>query len=209
MILSGKEIARQLELGAIEIDPFDPKRVNPASVDLTLGDGVAVYDRFTTKPGYTADLEAYDGFDLKYLEPFVKQNKEYGHDTKTELAVRRYKIDPQLGWVLNPGVGYLMHTAERVSTDKYVPVLDGKSSIGRLFVQVHVTAGFGDPGFSGQFTLEVTSKFPVRIYPGMRFCQIRFHAMEGEAVLYQGGGSYTGKMASGPVESQAHVSAFR
>jgi dCTP deaminase len=207
MILSGREIARQLELGAIEIDPFDPKRINPASVDLTLGPTVAVYDRFTTK-SWTS-RQPYDGNDLKYLEQMVLSGKGYGHDTKSQLVVRRYTIDPELGWVLNPGVGYLMHTAERVSTNHFVPIIDGKSSLGRLFIQVHVTAGYGDPGFSGQYTLEVTSKFPVRVYPGMRICQMRFNLINGEITSYQRSGSYTGVRASGPVESHAHVSAFK
>lgn len=209
MILSGPEIIKQVSEGAIEIAPFISSRVNPASVDLTLGDQVAVYDQFTTKPGYTVNLDAYDGFDLRYYEPEVRQQGKYGHDTKTEPKIRRYTIDPELGWVLNPGVGYLMHTAERVATNKYVPILDGKSSIGRLFIQVHVTAGFGDPGFSGQYTLEVTSQFPVRVYPGMRICQMRFHVIEGEITSYQRSGSYTGQLAAGPVGSQAHKSAFR
>jgi len=219
MILSGPEIINQVSLGNIEIVPFYSKRVNPASVDLTLGDQVAVYDRFTTKPLGGPPDGPYDGWDLQRWVQTLRSSdtdldgtphgKIWGHDTKTELAVRKYKIDPELGWILNPGVGYLMHTAERVTTSKYVPILDGKSSIGRLFIQVHVTAGFGDPGFSGQYTLEVTSEFPVRVYPGMRICQMRFHVMEGEITSYQRSGSYTGKLASGPVASMAHKSAFR
>lgn len=211
MILSGSEILRQIELGAIDITPFDTKYVNPVSVDLTLGDEVAVYRRFTTNPDLKKSAP-FDGGVLRYLEPprSVWINKpDYGHDTKTELEVLKYKIDPELGWVLNPGISYLMHTAESVRTDRFVPILDGKSSIGRLFIQVHVTAGFGDPGFSGQYTLEVTSEFPVRVYPGMRICQMRFHTIEGEIQTYQQTGHYTGELACGPVGSKAHISAFK
>ena len=84
-------------------------------------------------------------------------------DTKKKPSFRVYDIDPECGWVLKPGIGYLMHTLERVSSDFYDPVLDGKSSIGRLFIAVHITAGYGDPGFPGNWTLEVTAQHPVRL----------------------------------------------
>ena len=102
-----------------------------------------------------------------------------------------------------------MHTVERIRTDFYNPVLDGKSSIGRLFVKVHETAGYGDPGFNGQYTLEVTtSMFPVRLYPGMRICQIRFHTLEGALASYEETGHYKGEAAQGAVGSKVHESAF-
>lgn len=100
-----------------------------------------------------------------------------------------------------------MHTAETIWTDKFVPIIDGKSSIGRLFISIHQTAGFGDVGFDGQYTLEVTSHFPVRVYAGMRFCQIRFHGIQGHITQYEG--NYQGKSAKGPVGSKAHISAFK
>ncbi len=211
MILSGTEILNQISLGKIEITPFSPGRVNPASVDLTLGDEVAVYDRFTTNPDLKAGVP-FDGGLLRYLppsEPTWTNEPSYGHDTKVELAVRRYKIDPELGWVMNPGVCYLMHTAERILAHETVPIIDGKSSIGRLFIQIHMTAGFGDPGFDGHFTLEGTSMFPVRVYPGMRICQIRFHTIVGAITSYQKVGNYVGELAAGPIGSRAHISAFR
>jgi dCTP deaminase len=97
-----------------------------------------------------------------------------------------------------------MHTAERIVTDSFVPVLDGKSSLGRLFMQVHATAGYGDPGFDGQYTLEVTVTQPVVIYAGMRFCQIRFHTLVGfQRTSYQAKGHYIGPLAEGPVASMS------
>lgn len=205
MILTGHEIRRQIEAGQIRVDPFNPDRINPASLDLTLGDQVAIYKDFAL-----CDAE----------EHFVKQGRPYDgsgmlaynaaskvYDTKKPAAMRTFKIDPTVGWIIQPGIGYLMHTAERVGTDHYVPVLDGKSSIGRLFVKVHETAGYGDPGFNGQYTLEVTSSmFPVRLYPGMRICQIRFHTMEGAHYSYKG--HYAGDTAKGAVASKVHESAF-
>jgi dCTP deaminase len=206
MILSGLEVKKQIELGRITISPFVEKNVNPVSVDLTLGTEVAVYSDYTTRQ--TDDP-------LDFNEPVITDGcniKPYRSrpplDSKQEPRIRKYVMGDD-GWVLNPGVGYLMHTAERVHTDHYVPILDGKSSIGRLFIQVHVTAGFGDPGFDGQYTLEVTSEFPVRVYPGMRVCQIRFHTIDGMVSNYQKSGTYTGTLATGPVPSRAWRSAFK
>ena len=112
-------------------------------------------------------------------------------------------MEDDTGFILMPGVGYLMHTHEKIHTDKYVPILDGKSSIGRLFCFVHVTAGYGDPGFDGQYTLEVAVLQPLIVYPGMRFCQIRFHTLVGDVDSYQKNGSYKGELAEGPIPSRS------
>jgi len=191
MILSGNEIRKQIELGNITVDPFDNATINPASIDLTLGHEVAVYEDFTSidPPGLGGQT----------LQPLTKTTPL---DTKKPSKLRKWIIDPEDGWIINPGIGYLMHTAEKVHTDKFVPVLDGKSSIGRLFVQVHFTAGYGDAGFFGQYTLEVSSLFPVRVYPGMRICQMRFVAIQGEVTLYGKAGHYVGKYARGAVGSR-------
>jgi dCTP deaminase len=208
MILSGPEILSQIEKGRITIDPFNPAHVNPASVDLTLGSEVAVYHQVTSRESGWANVAAEHG-GVSNGSRVLPYRSSPPLDTKKPLSVRRYTIDPEQGWTLNPGVGYLMHTTERVGTNDFVPILDGKSSIGRLFIKVHETAGFGDPGFNGQYTLEVTAQFPVIVYPGMRICQIRFHAIQGEVRNYQNNGSYTGELASGPIPSQAYRSAFR
>lgn len=208
MILSGPEILNQIEQGRINIDPFNEAHVNPASVDLTLGTEVAVYHQFSSRePGPANLLDEHQG--VSRGAKILPYRSAPPLDTKQKPIIRRYTIDPEMGWVLNPGVGYLMHTAEKVGTNFYVPILDGKSSIGRLFIKVHETAGFGDPGFHGQYTLEVTSQFPVIVYAGMRICQIRFHAIQGQIQNYQSKGNYTGSMAVGPVVSQAWKSAFK
>ena len=95
-----------------------------------------------------------------------------------------------------------MHTRERVGTEKFVPIIDGKSSIGRLFVFCHVTAGFGDVGFFGQYTLEVLTVHPVILYAGMRICQIRFQSIAGEFDFYKG--HYRNETAQGAVPSHAY-----
>lgn len=178
-ILSGEEIALGVRHGDILIDPYTPKNLNPASYDLTLGDQITIYQGVTP----------LDGDSSRYLDPKQK-------NPTTTLT-----MGPE-GYVLRPGVGYLMHTREVVGTDRYVPAIDGKSSIGRLFVMVHVTAGLGDPGFKGQYTLEVLSTYPIRLYPGMRICQVRFFTVRGNISLYNG--HYKGDTAKGAVASHAY-----
>lgn len=196
MILTGPEIEKQVQADRIKITPFDEGRINPASYDLSLGAQVAVYANSVHCAGRGEGVE--DG------RWFVAGGSL---DSKLEAQVQTFQMDSREGWLLKPGILYLMHTAEVISTDHYVPILDGKSSIGRLGIVIHLTAGFGDAGFNGQYTLEVTAVHPVRVYPGMRFCQIRFHRMEGETKLYEG--NYTGEAAMGPVPSRAFRSAFK
>lgn len=176
-ILSGPAIIAARECGDIEIDPFDEKMVNPASVDLTLGSKVLVYR----------------------LAPRMYDAPPAVLDSKAPAETHELLIPPT-GFIVQPGVGYLMHTVERIGSRRYVPILDGKSSLGRLFVQVHATAGYGDPGFFGQWTLEVTVTHPVRLYAGMRIAQMRFHVLGGEVKLYSG--NYKDD-AVGPVPSRA------
>ena len=82
---------------------------------------------------------------------------------------------------------YLGRTVEYTETDKYVPMLEGRSSIGRLGLYIHVTAGFGDVGFSGYWTLEMHCLQPIRIYPNVEICQIYYHTINGEYDLYSSG----------------------
>lgn len=174
MILSGPEIRKQRSEGRILIDPFDDAQINPARYDLCLGGKVAYYTKAHLSRG---------------LDPKRKET----------LEVASFEI-PEEGYQLNPGRLYLMHTIERIRTDHFVPIVDGKSSIGRLGVFVHVTAGYGDPGFDGQYTLEVLVTYPTRVYVGMKFAQIRFHSIQGDVQLYQG--SYRGEFSEGPQPSQ-------
>lgn len=185
-ILSGPAIKREVEqTGRISIDPFDSNQLNPASYDLRLGTEYAVY--------------AFEGDPLP-----VGYQGQTQLDAKEKPKVRRYNFSIGVGLDLIPGRLYLMHTVERICTKHFVPVLDGKSSIGRLGVFTHVTAGYGDPGFDGQYTLEVTVVHPVRIYAGMRFAQMRFHTLVGQSVDYQESGHYKGAASSGPVPSMAY-----
>ncbi len=97
--------------------------------------------------------------------------------------VRRLTI-PEEGIVLSPNQLYLARTVERTTTHNLVPQIEGRSSIGRLGLFVHVTAGFGDVGFSGFWTLEMFAVQPVRIYAGVPICQIFYHEITGEITEY-------------------------
>lgn len=154
MILSGKEIASRIGSDII-IDPYDEKKLNPNSYNLSLHDELLVY-------------------------------KDPQLDMKEDNEVIKIKI-PQDGLVLEPNRLYLGRTIEYTETKTLVPMLEGRSSIGRLGLFIHVTAGFGDVGFSGFWTLEIFCILPVRIYSGVEVCQIYYHTIEGEYECYSSG----------------------
>lgn len=113
----------------------------------------------------------------------------YDHDVldmKRENTASQI-ILPEEGMILQPGKLYLGRTIEYTETDSFVPMLEGRSSIGRLGLFVHITAGFGDVGFSGFWTLEMFCVQPIRIYPGVQICQIFYHSIEGDYDLYESG----------------------
>jgi dCTP deaminase len=156
VILTGQQIIRAVQNREIDIQPFDPKQVNPNSYDLR-------------------------------LSPHVLQYVDGELDAAKQMATAEQDIGPE-GLVLQPGQLYLMSTVEWTSTSRYVPSIEGRSSIGRLGISVHATAGFGDVGFSGTWTLEVSCIQPVRIYAGMRICQVYFNqcALPDRSDLYHG-----------------------
>lgn len=94
---------------------------------------------------------------------------------------------PDEGYVLQPGQLYLGRTVEYTETENLVPMLEGRSSVGRLGINVHSTAGFGDVGFKGFWTLEISVVEPVRIYPFCEICQIYYHTIEGNYIPYRKG----------------------
>lgn len=105
-------------------------------------------------------------------------------DMKKKLNVRSIPISSE-GLVLEPGVLYLARTVEHTKTTAYVPMLEGRSSIGRLGLFIHITAGFGDVGFTGYWTLEMFCVKPIHIYPNVEICQIFFHTIEGDYDQYE------------------------
>ena len=96
-------------------------------------------------------------------------------------------VIPNEGLVLEPSQLYLGRTVEYTKTDAFVPMLEGRSSIGRLGLFIHITAGFGDVGFNGFWTLEMFCVKPVRIYPNVEICQIFYHTIEGDYERYSSG----------------------
>lgn len=99
-------------------------------------------------------------------------------DMKQPLETKEIII-PEKGLTLTPGVLYLGRTYEYTKTNNLVPMLEGRSSIGRLGLFIHITAGFGDVGFAGFWTLEMFCVQPITIYPMVEICQIFFHTIEG------------------------------
>ena len=104
-------------------------------------------------------------------------------DMRRPNRVRRITIPPE-GLTLNPDQLYLGRTVERTETRNLVPMIEGRSSVGRLGLFVHVTAGFGDVGFCGYWTLEMFAVQPVRIYAGVAICQIIYHDIRGSFTEY-------------------------
>ena len=113
---------------------------------------------------------------LTYSSPNLDMKKN--HETETILI-------PEDGLLLKPGKLYLGRTKEHTKTNNLVPMLEGRSSIGRLGMFVHITAGVGDVGFEGFWTLEIFVVQPLKIYPNVEICQIYFHKIEGDFENYK------------------------
>ena len=151
MVLSDRTIRREIEDGRIAIDPFDASMVQPSSID------VRVDRRF----------RVFHNARYPYID--VRQPME----DLTELV----EVGPDERFILHPGEFVLGQTLERVTLpDDLVARLEGKSSLGRLGLLIHSTAGFVDAGFSGNLTLELSNvaNLPITIYPGMKIGQISF-----------------------------------
>jgi len=158
VILSDRTIREELEAGRIVIDPLDPTCIQPSSVDLHI-------DRY---------FRVFRNHTMGYID--VKQNLE----DLTELV----EIPEQEAFILHPGEFVLGSTLERVALpDDLVARLEGKSSLGRLGLLIHSTAGFVDAGWDGQLTLELSNvaNLPITLYPGMKIGQISFIRMTTDA----------------------------
>lgn len=131
------------------------------------------------------------------LHPTLKVYKDYTLDMKKKNDTIDIEI-PESGYKLVPGTLYLGRTIEATATHGLVPNINGRSSMGRLGVGVHVTAGFGDNGFTSDFwTLEITVVQPIFIYPNIEICQIWYAPLEGDpSIEYQGKYQKRRQMAS-------------
>jgi len=183
VILSDVSIRSALEVGRIEIDPFDPAMVQPSSIDVRV-------DRY---------FLVFENHKYPYIDP--KQSQE-GLTTEVETEVDH-------PFILHPGEFVLGSTLEVVGlADDLVARLEGKSSLGRLGLLIHSTAGFVDPGFEGHLTLELSnvSNLPIAIYPGMKIGQLSFYELSTPAEnpygSDQAGSKYHGQR--GPTASRVH-----
>ena len=107
-------------------------------------------------------------------------------DMKAKNPVKHLTI-PESGLLLEANKLYLGRTVEYTKTDRFVPMLEGRSSVGRLGLFIHVTAGFGDVGFAGYWTLEMFCIHPIVIYPNVEICQIYYHTILGDYEKYESG----------------------
>jgi len=183
MIFSDRTIKEALESGRIGIDPYDEAMVQPSSIDLRCDPNFRVFENH------------------KYamIDPKAPQG-----DLTTGVVAT-----DENPFILHPGEFVLGSTLESVAlSDDVVARLEGKSSLGRLGLLIHSTAGFIDPGFQGQVTLELSNvaNLPIAIYPHMKIGQISFYQMTTAAEFPYGspelGSKYQGQ--TGPTPSQMH-----
>jgi dCTP deaminase len=179
MILSDRQIREEIGAGRIEIDPFDDACVQPSSVDLHVDDRFRVFAN-----------TRYPYIDVRREMPDLTELVEVAED------------EP---FILHPGEFVLGATAERVRLpDDLVARLEGKSSLGRLGLLIHSTAGYVDPGWDGYLTLELSNvaNLPITIYPGMRIGQISFFRLGAPAEAPYGsagrGSKYQGQRGPTP-----------
>jgi dCTP deaminase len=118
---------------------------------------------------------SYDVHLSKYLAQYVDKTL----DAKKHNKIKHFEI-PKEGFILKPGQLYLGATMEYTETHKHVPFLEGKSSTGRLGIDIHATAGKGDVGFCGYWTLELSASKPVRVYAGMPVAQLIYYVVSGK-----------------------------
>lgn len=181
MLLSDGDIRTALAAGAITVDPYEPTLVQPASVDVRLD---RVFRVFNQQHGRS------------HIDPAHRQD---GLTTLVRVGAE--------GFMLHPGQFVLGSTVERIAIDAMTAArLEGKSSLGRLGLIIHSTAGFIDPGFDGHITLELSNAapLPIRLHVGMKIGQVCFIPMFNPAEVPYGparGSRYQGQQ--GPTESQS------
>src|SRR6188472_3796329 len=181
MILSDRDIRAEIESGRITIEPFDERCLQPSSVDLHVDSQFRVFAN------------------SRY--PFIDVREEM--PDLTELV----EVKPDEPFILHPGEFVLGSTLERVAIpDDLVARLEGKSSLGRLGLLIHSTAGYVDPGWNGYLTLELSNvaNLPITIYPGMKIGQISFFQLTTAADTPYGGAGSKYQGQRGPTASRIH-----
>jgi dCTP deaminase len=149
MLLSDRDIAAEIKSGRVQVEPFEPAMIQPSSVDVRL-------DRF---------FRVFENHRYEVIDPSIEQSE----------LTREVAVAPEDFFILHPGEFVLASTYEVITLpDDIAGRLEGKSSLGRLGLLTHSTAGFIDPGFSGHITLELSNvaNLPVKLYPGMKIGQL-------------------------------------
>ncbi len=182
-VLADRDIRARIEARQIVIEPYDPGDLQPSSVDLHLDRSFRVFRN-----------NRYPYIDVRQAQPDLTEMVTVGEDE---------------GFILHPGEFVLGQTLEWVELpDDLVARLEGKSSLGRLGLLIHSTAGYVDPGWRGNLTLELSnvSNLPIALYPGMRVGQISFLVLSSPVERPYGspglGSKYQGQ--SEPTESAFH-----
>ncbi|MEO7007356.1 MAG: dCTP deaminase [Terrimesophilobacter sp.] len=182
MLLSDRDIKAQLDSGRVGLDPYDPGMVQPSSVDVRL-------DRY---------FRLFDNHKYPFIDP-AEDQPELTHLVEAQ---------PDHPFILHPGEFVLASTYEQITLpDDIAARLEGKSSLGRLGLLTHSTAGFVDPGFSGHVTLELSNvaTLPIKLWPGMKIGQFCFFQLSSPAEKPYGvganGSRYQGQR--GPTASRS------
>ncbi|QAY72702.1 dCTP deaminase [Agromyces protaetiae] len=182
MLLSDRDIRAELELGRIALEPSDPSMLQPSSVDVRL-------DRY---------FRLFDNHKYPFIDPAEDQPE------LTHLI----EVAPDEAFVLHPGEFVLASTFEAVTLpDDVAARLEGKSSLGRLGLLTHSTAGFIDPGFTGHVTLELSNvaTLPIKLWPGMKIGQMCFFRLSSPAEKPYGSAGYSNRYQGqrGPTASRS------
>ncbi|QPZ37815.1 dCTP deaminase [Paramicrobacterium chengjingii] len=188
MLLSDRDIKAELAASRIGLDPYDVDMVQPSSVDVRL-------DRF---------FRLFDNHKYPFIDPSQDQ---------PELT-RLIEVEPNESFILHPGEFVLGSTYERVSLpDDAAARLEGKSSLGRLGLLTHSTAGFIDPGFSGHVTLELSNvaTLPIKLWPGMKIGQLCFFRLTSPTERPYGSSEYGSRYQGqrGPTASRSFANFHR
>ena len=188
VLISDRDIRRHLDSGRVRLEPSDPAMVQPASVDVRL-------DRW---------FRLFDNHKYAHIDPEQEQ---------PELT-RLVEVAPDEPFVLHPGEFVLGATYEKVTLpDGIAARLEGKSSLGRLGLLTHSTAGFIDPGFSGHVTLELSNMatLPIKLWPGSKVGQLCFFQLSSPTEHPYGSGAYGNRYQGqrGPTASRSHLNFHR
>ena len=184
MLLSDRDIRAELDAGRVVLDPSDPAMVQPSSVDVRL-------DRY---------FRLFDNHKYPVIDPSQDQPD----------LTRLVEVDPDEPFMLHPGEFVLGSTYEQVTLpDDVAARLEGKSSLGRLGLLTHATAGFVDPGFRGHVTLELANvaTLPIKLYPGMKIGQLCFFRLSSPAEHPYGSAKYGSRYQGqrGPTPSRSYA----